>query len=210
MSVFHSVPPTRHESVTNDWKPMRRPILGLVDVAAAAGFKSAFFYNWEPLRNLSRPKSLALSYFRDNYHDVDGDQVIANECARIVANERFDFVFVYLGTLDTAGHACGWMSDEYFAQLQRVDDAFGAILDALPKDYAIVLQSDHGGHAKNHGTDLPEDMTIPWIAAGPGIRGGHTLRAPVSLLDTAPTIVRMLGIAPPTEWEGHVIAEILE
>lgn len=34
---------------------MARPLPGLVDVARAAGRKCAFFYNRQPLRNLSRP-----------------------------------------------------------------------------------------------------------------------------------------------------------
>ncbi|HEX9440267.1 MAG TPA: hypothetical protein VF909_11315, partial [Roseiflexaceae bacterium] len=77
-------------------------------------------------------------------------------------------------------------------------------------DAAIVLHSDHGGHDRNHGTELPEDMTIPWLAAGPGIRQGYAIDAPVSLLDTAPTIARLLGIAPHHEWEGRCVEEIFE
>ena len=80
---------------------------------------------------------------------------------------------------------------------------------ALPADTTYLLQSDHGGHERNHGTDLREDMTIPWLVAGPGIRAGHTIAADVSLLDTAPTLARLLGIAPDREWEGRCIEEVL-
>ena len=51
-------------------------------------------------------------------------------------------------------------------------------------------------------------MTIPWLAAGPNIRAGHTIAAPVSLLDTAPTLARLLGLAPHHEWEGTCVEEI--
>jgi arylsulfatase A-like enzyme len=84
------------------------------------------------------------------------------------------------------------------------------VLGALPDNATVVLQSDHGGHDRNHGTDLPEDMTIPWLAAGPGIRQGHTIESTVSLLDTAPTIARLLGLAPHREWEGRCVEEIFE
>jgi arylsulfatase A-like enzyme len=53
-------------------------------------------------------------------------------------------------------------------------------------------------------------MTIPWLAAGPGIRRGYTIDTPVSLLDTAPTIARLLGLAPDREWEGRCVEEIFE
>ena len=154
VSVFHSAPPTRHRVTTNDWGPMAQPLPGLVDLVHAAGLYTASVYNWEPLRDLSRPGSLAFSYFRDNLDDPDGDQVIADEAARLIAGDRPDFMFVYFGTLDIAGHNHGWMSDEYLAQLERVDGAAGTLLDALPDDVTVLLTSDHGGHDRSHGTDF--------------------------------------------------------
>lgn len=209
MSIFHSVPPTRHGVTTNDWQPMARPLPGLVEQAHAAGRCCAFFHNWEPLRNLNTPGSLAFSYFRDNvYTDPDGDSVIAAEAARYITTDRPDFVFVYLGTVDTMGHLAGWMSSQYLAQLERVDGALGTLLTALPTDCSILLQSDHGGHERTHGTDSPEDMTIPWLVAGPGIRSNYEIKEAVSLLDTAPTLARLLKINPHREWEGRCVEEI--
>ncbi|MGH2593079.1 MAG: alkaline phosphatase family protein [Anaerolineae bacterium] len=209
MSIFHSIPPARHGVTTNEWRPMDRP-LGLVDVAHAAGKRSAFIYNWEPLRNLSRPGSLSFSYFRDTAYTADGDQVIAAEAARAIASDNLDFAFVYFGTVDTTGHACGWMSDKYLAQAARVDRELGIMLEALPDDSHVLIQADHGGHDRTHGTDSAEDMTIPWVIAGPGIRRGQTIEAPVSLLDTAPTLARLLGITPHPHWEGRCVDEAFE
>jgi hypothetical protein len=208
MSIFHSVPPTRHGITTNDWMPMARPLPGLVDLARIAGLRSAFFYNWEPLRNLSPPGNLAFSYFRDNLSDPDGDQVIADEAVRYLASDRPDFAFVYFGTPDIAGHDYGFTSDKYLAQVARADSALGTLLEALPADAAVLVQSDHGGHDRVHGTRRPEDMTIPWIIAGPGIQAGHKITTEVSLLDTAPTLARILGITPHSDWEGHCVEEI--
>jgi arylsulfatase A-like enzyme len=209
-SIFHSVPPSRHGITSNQWAPLARPLPGLFDLAHAAGKRTAFFYNWEELRDIGRPGSLDLSYFRNTSYQPDGDTITAAEVARVFAQDVPDFTFVYFGTVDTAGHYYGWMSEDQLGQLATVDAALGAVLDALPEDAAIVLQSDHGGHDRNHGTDAPEDMTIPWLAAGPGIRPGHAIDAPVSLLDTAPTIARLLGIVPHHEWEGRCVEEIFE
>jgi len=82
------------------------------------------------------------------------------------------------------------------------------VLDMLNRHHTVILQSDHGGHGRNHGSDTPEDMTIPWIASGLGIRHNHTITAPVSLLDTAPTIARLLDIPLPASWEGRHVEEI--
>jgi phosphopentomutase len=187
---------------------MARPLPGLFDLAKAAGKRCAFFYNLEELRDLGRPGSLELSLFRNTAYQADGDQIVADAAARALAGGGFDFAFVYLGTVDTAGHYYGWMSAGYMEQIATVDRALGTILGALPADATVLLQSDHGGHERSHGTDMPEDLTIPWMVAGPGIRPGHTIAAPVSLLDTAPTLARLLGIAPHHEWEGQPVEEI--
>jgi predicted AlkP superfamily pyrophosphatase or phosphodiesterase len=211
MSIFHSVPPERHGVTTNDWRPMARPLPGLIEQARAANRRCAFFHNWEPLRNLNSPGGLVFSYFRDNvYTDPHGDQVIAEEAVRYLSTDHLDFAFVYFGTVDTFGHLYGWMSDEYLSQLERVDGSLGTLLAGLPDNSAVLLQSDHGGHERTHGTDSAEDMTIPWLAAGPGIRRGYEIKAAVSLLDTAPTLARLLSISPYGEWEGRCVEEIFE
>ena len=212
MSIFHSVPPTRHGVTTNEFTPMARPIPGLIERLKAHDRRAAFFYNWEPLRNLSLPGSLFSSFFRDVHPDdlVDSDQLIADTAARTIAVDKLDFAFVYFGVVDLAGHFYGWMSDDYLKQAERADAALGTVLAALPADAAVIVHSDHGGHDRNHGTELPEDMTIPWMAAEPGIRAGYDIAGPVSLLDTAPTVARLLGLPPHPEWEGRVIEEMLE
>ena len=208
VSMFYGVPPERHGITTNIWIPMARPLPGLVEVANAAGLRSAFLFNWEQLRDLSRPGGLDFSYFRGNNKDPYGDQVIADEAARYINGNGPDFTFVYLGALDSSGHQHGWMTDGYLEQLERTDGAVGTVLDALPAETTVLLQSDHGGHDRIHGTDMLEDMTIPWIVAGPDIRQGHTICSSVSLMDTAPTLARVLGVNPHPDWEGDCIDEV--
>jgi predicted AlkP superfamily pyrophosphatase or phosphodiesterase len=207
MSIFHSVPPGRHGVTTNTWSPMARPLPGLVEAAHAAGRRCSFYYNWEPLRNLSEPNHLLHAYFRNNYDSPSGDNYIAGEAMRSLPVDQPDFAFVYLGTVDVAGHNYGWMSPRYLEQAGHVDGALGALLAVLPAGTHVLVHADHGGHDRNHGTDSPEDMTIPWLLAGPGIRAGHALQTPISLLDTAPTLARLLDVKPDAQWEGKVIDE---
>lgn len=216
MSIFHSIPPSRHGVMKNDdlsssvARPL--PVPGLVDQAKAANLNSAFFHHWEPLRNLNITGSLAFSYYRDNCYIQypDADQVIADEAARYIASDRPDFAFVYLGMVDVAGHHYGWMSDGYLKQVERTDKAVGTVLNGIAGDSTVLLQSDHGGHDRSHGSAAPEDMTIPWLVAGPGIRAGYEIETPVSLLDTAPTLAAILGIPSHEGWEGRCVAEIFE
>lgn len=209
-TIFHSVPPERHGITSNEWQPMARPVPGLFEVARAGGLRTAFLYNWEPLRDLARPGSLDAAFFRGSQHHLDGDDVTAAAALRLLAQDQPDFIFVYFGTVDAVGHDYGWMSPEYLAQLERVDTALGRVLAGLGEDFAVVVQADHGGHDRDHGLAIPEDLTVPWLAAGPAIRRGYTIHRPVTHLDTAPTIARLLGLSPAPQWEGRALAEIFE
>lgn len=206
-SIFYSVPPERHGITSNDWQPMARPLPGLVEVAKQSGLRCGFFYNWEQLRDMARPGTMHSAFFRNSSETAEGDDEVADAAAAQIGPERLDFAFVYFGTVDSAGHAFGWMSPPYLAQLRRVDAALGRLLAALPAETTVLVQADHGGHDRSHGTDSPEDMTIPWLLAGPTIRKGYEIAEPVSLLDTAPTLARVLGLAAPAAWEGRAVAE---
>jgi predicted AlkP superfamily pyrophosphatase or phosphodiesterase len=187
---------------------MARPLPGLMDAAKAAGRTCAAIYNWEPLRNLSQPLSLDFSWYRDLAYVEHGDDLTADAAIHYLPELKPDFAFVYFGTVDTAGHRFGWMSAEYLQQAERVDRQLGRLLAALPDGYHVLVQADHGGHERNHGTEMAEDMTIPWIVAGPSIRQGYAIANKVSLLDTTPTLARLLNVPAHREWEGRCVDEV--
>ncbi len=207
MTIFHSVPPTRHGVTMNVYQPMARPLPGLIEQAKAHGKRSAAIYNWEPLRDVSRPEMLEFAWHRDLIYQPDGDDLLTDAVLQYLPDLQPDFAFIYLGTVDTAGHYYGWMSDGYLRQAERVDGCLARILAMLPDSAHVLVHADHGGHERVHGTDMAEDMTIPWVVAGPRIKQGHVIQRPVSLLDTAPTLAALLGIPPHKEWEGSAVVE---
>ena len=72
-SLFFSIPPDIHGILENVWQSIPAPIPGLFDVIHQQGLSAAAFYNWEPLRDLWRPGSLAASCFLKDVAD-DGGQ----------------------------------------------------------------------------------------------------------------------------------------
>jgi phosphopentomutase len=172
------------------------------------GKTSAFVHNWEPLRDMTRPEQLSYSWCHEPPLDQSYDDEMHREAVRVVQTKRYDFVFVYYGSVDTAGHAYGWMEQGYLDQVKHVDTLVGELLAAIPADSHILIQADHGGHERTHGTDMAEDMTIPWMAAGPQIKTNYTIGRSVSLLDTAPTLARMLGVGTHEDWNGTSIDEM--
>jgi predicted AlkP superfamily phosphohydrolase/phosphomutase len=49
-----------------------------------------------------------------------------------------------------------------------------------------------------------------FVAAGPAVRPGATLAPDATLLDITPTALRLLGVTPPADLDGRVLAETLD
>jgi arylsulfatase A-like enzyme len=102
------------------------------------------------------------------------------------------------------------MSPEYVTQLQKTDEAVGRLLTLLPPQTTVILTADHGGQLKTHGTRDKIDMTIPWIIAGPRVLHRGLLTQPVRTMDTALTVLNLLGIPAPASATGKLVSEAFE
>lgn len=203
-SLFFSVDPIRHGIITNVWSPLVRPIDSLADVVARFQKKAAMFYNWEELRDLNRPGSLVHSEYLKMQPDFDKitDNILTDHAIDCIQNEDPDFVFLYLGYTDTAGHRFGWMGENYLNAVSNASACIEKIFNALPKDWSMIVTADHGGHDRCHGDNIPEDMIIPTYFFGSSFEAGKQLEG-VNIKDVAPTIACLLDLPIPPEWEGY-------
>ena len=203
MSLFHSVDPDRHGTTTNTYMPQVRPIQGLFDVLAAGKKRCAMFYDWEQLRDLGRPGSLAKSMFFSlgNYGSQKADDMLTDAAIACLTGENMDFIFLYLGAPDVFGHDYGWMSEEYMQGIEAAWKNIDRVMEAVSSDDVVIVTADHGGHGRTHGTTMREDMEIPFFITGPGISAGAELKQ-MNIKDIAPTVVRLFGMEAPGEWEG--------
>jgi len=71
-----------------------------------------------------------------------------------------------------------------------------------------VVLSDHGGSGQHQNTGHPDVLTIPFIAYAKPVKKWHRLAGPVSMLDIAPTIAKLMDIQPHPEWEDDLISDI--
>ena len=203
MSLFYSVEPGRHGVTTNIFTPMARPMNGLME-QIHGNRSTAMFYNWNELRDIYRPGNIDYSFFVSQYEygDEQAALEVCEAAERVLRNKTPDFCFTYIGWVDQQGHKTGWMSPEY---LHAVNGSIGLarrLMACTGDRYTTILTADHGGHERTHGTLMEEDMTIPVFVRGEGISPGR-IEEPVSILDIAPTVAKLLDCAPSKEWEGR-------
>lgn len=204
MSLFHSVDPDRHGILSNTYVPQVRPIVGLFDQLDQFGKKCAFFNTWEELRDLCRPGHLHTYVCYNQHKAEDTDTKITDTAIDYIRREEPDFTFIYLGETDeVGGHSCGWMSEQYMKSVAKAWDCIEKLHKSLPDDYTLIVTADHGGYNRSHGSDLPEDMTIPVFFCGPKFTPGTEL-TDVSIKDIATTVAHLLEVPPVKEWEGKV------
>lgn len=210
-SMLRGVDVTRHGITTNHFVPLARPVPSLFDVATRSGKRCGAFMNWGPLRDLYEPESVETAYYIADSKTEAGDLSVARSAIMHHQQRPYDFLFVYLGRTDSMGHDHGWMSDPYLDAIRHADVCIATLVEALDRErrpWTMLVQSDHGGHDRSHGTDRPEDMTIPWMLVGDGVLPGE-LPDGVRIFDTAPTLAALLGLKPAKEWDGCLVASAL-
>ena len=207
LSMFHSVPPERHGTMSNDYVVPVRPVKGLFEQLKAAGKKSSMYFGWEPLRDIGRPESLVASEYINSYSFEHTDGILTERAMNYIKLASPDFVFLYMVETDEkGGHDCGWMSETYLEYIKCAIDNVKKVIDFAGDEYTVIVTADHGGHDRCHGTELPEDMTIPMIFYGEEFEKNKELEN-ISILDIAPTIADIMNLDVPREWEGKSIVK---
>ena len=204
-SLFHSVPPERHCTTTNTYVAPVHPVTGLFEQIKNSGGISAMYYGWEPLRDVSRPGSLRFAEYIHSYSADATDGLLTDRALERIRSDRPDFVFLYMVETDEkGGHDHGWMTPEYLSCIDAAIDNVRRVYEEFGNEYTVIVTADHGGHARSHGTNMAEDMTIPMFYIGEDFEEGKQLDGS-TILDIAPTVTRVMGIPTPHEWEGQAI-----
>ena len=206
-SMLTGVQPEKHKISWNDWFPER----GLVkvptvfSVARKKGLKTALFAGKEKFKHLEVPQSLD-KFAVPGYYS----KTVAAEAAAYIVQEKPNLCFIHFADSDGAGHEFGWGSKEQKQSFADEDAALRVLRAAVRKAglesrSTFILSADHGGHDKTHGTDSPEDMTIPWIAWGASVKPKFWIQDKVNTCDTAATALWLLGIPVPSNWDGKPV-----
>jgi len=108
---------------------------------------------------------------------------------------------------------------EYYALITHLDAQIGRILDALEKSGQadntwIFFTADHGLAVGHHGLIGKQNMyddsvRVPFVVAGPGVKAGAKISAPIYLQDVMATALDLAGAPKPEEVEFHSLLPLL-
>ena len=213
-SMLTGQPPERHGVLWNnvtsaDTDAIELP--NIFSVARAHGYSTAAFFSKAKFQPLQLEGTLDYSQAPGGWFGRWSSERTIRDVANYLERARPNVLFVHLTDPDAAGHRDGWMSDEYGRAVASADAAITRLLDLSAQafgngNFSLIVTADHGGHDKNHGSRDPLDVTIPWIAWGKGVKQG-ALETHVQTMDTASTVLWLLGLNEPTNWAGHVVTE---
>jgi predicted AlkP superfamily pyrophosphatase or phosphodiesterase len=209
-SMLTGVGQQKHNVTWNEWEPKRGIISSptIFNLAKSHKLTTAMFVGKPKFIHLYQEKSLNV-FSLPSYSAIDA----ATAAASYIKARKPNLCFIHFADSDTAGHMYGWGSEQQKKAFADEDDSLKIVMAAIKeagiqKDSVVILSADHGGHDKTHGTNRPEDMTIPWIAWGCGIKPESKITRPVTTYDTAATALWLLDVPRPANFDGQPVTEI--
>lgn len=216
-SLLTGAAPERHGLMSEKFRFPKSsgPLHPLPRTLAEHSLPSSAFLARMPLLFTSIAHRMAshLGFTETTFRGNDSAEIHA-AARRALREQRRGLILMHWPDADRAGHAEGWMSDDYAAAARRMDATLGTLVAEIgledPGTLLIAL-ADHGGGGAvpdHHNSDHPLDCTIPVVLAGGAVHPGN-LPAGSSLLDVPATIAWALGISLPESFAGRPLAEAI-
>jgi len=214
-SMLSGEPPDQHGVLWNNVTSAKADVVEfstVFSVARAHGYRTAAFFSKAKFSPLQRPGTLDYSQAPGGWFGRWSRSLTVHDVRSHLETERPNGLFVHLSDPDRAGHSSGWMSDAYGRAVQATDAALGRLLAAAEEaygagNYSVLVTADHGGHGYGHGTSDAHDVTIPWIVWGRGVNARSLKDVSIDTIDTAPTVLWLLGVEAPEGWDGEPVVE---
>jgi predicted AlkP superfamily pyrophosphatase or phosphodiesterase len=214
-SMLTGVPPERHGVLWNNVLDApsdhidQKTVFG---VARASGYVTAAFFSKPKFQPLQQADALDYTQAPRGWWGSWKSSRTVADVEQYLTASRPNLLFVHLADPDQAGHASGWMSEAYGRAVRDTDAAVARLLSACDGafgkgEYTVIVTADHGGHDRGHGSADPRDVTIPWIVWGRGVKTTELRGVSIRTMDTASTILWLLGLDEPTDWLGRPVTD---
>lgn len=169
--------------------------------------KTAAVYSWGGIGPLLEKNAISIIV-----PGKGNDNFCVDTTVTIIKRDKPFFTFLHLSEPDGAGHSIGHRTPGYYAELEKVDVRIGKIIQAVKEagieaETIIILTSDHGGIGLGHGGKTTDEVFIPWVISGKGVKVNHEIKDVIMTYDTGATIAWILGLKIPQSWRGQAVAD---
>jgi len=216
-SMIMGAGPAQHGITSNEWQADKFTIgptckgsggffptvFGLLH-EQKPGHRIAIFHDWKDYGRLVEPGAVAVK------QHVKGSREAMTAALEDWRARKSSILFIHLDDVDHAGHDKGWWGTEYFEMVSTIDGLIGQAAAAADSKTLVLVTADHGGSGTRHGGLSMDEIEIPWVIAGPGVRKGHRIAGPVNTYDTAATIAWLFGLKTPDCWIARPVLEAFE
>lgn len=180
-------------------------------VAKQGGVTAAAAYSWvselynqmpyDPIEagEVDDP-ALAIQHGRFYMHDSFPDMELFMQAERMIRRYAPDYILIHPMGMDDTGHRFGGESPEYSNHAIHVDQVLaGQVPGWMEKGYTILITADHGMNANHgHGGTGEDVRRVPMYLIRPGVEASGEQNLPISQLQIAPTILKLMGLPVPS------------
>jgi hypothetical protein len=227
-SMVSGCGPEHHGVTSNNWEaddftlpPVNtglenfQPTIFGVARQQRTSIKMGAIYDWKGFGRLIERS--ALDY--DAYNETDKDDLDENETTEYainyIKNEKPDFLFVHLDHVDHVGHHDGHKTNKFYEAVSSADNLIGQIIQATKdagvfEETVFLVSADHGGIGYGHGGETLDELEIPFILYGNGVKEGYIIKHQVMTYDNAATVSYLLGLEQPYTWIGRAVKSAFE
>ncbi|MGN0555168.1 MAG: alkaline phosphatase family protein [Candidatus Fimenecus sp.] len=149
-------------------KPLRRDCPTVLRALAENGKSTAFLAEWPDHFTVTYKDEIEIAKHENLpllFEKFEDDRALLQGFLREIAAGK-DCIFGIFEAPDCNGHSTGFsnVNPRYAAGVCRLDNVAFRLLEAVKarptyarEDWLILITSDHGGHARRHGTQKPYD-----------------------------------------------------
>jgi predicted AlkP superfamily pyrophosphatase or phosphodiesterase len=231
VSMLTGVGIQKHQILWNEWDETRPALTvpTIFHLAKSHGLTTAMIAAKPKFKTFEQAGGLDTFVIPENAKAAG----IGAAVAALLKKQQPHLLFIHFADPDSTGHKYGVDSPEKMQALADCDQALKVIRDAISEagivdSSVVILTADHGGHDRppaeiaervkrgqepmpgTHGSAASEDVVIPWIAWGKGVRPAFTITTPVVQYDTAATALWLLGVPVPDSFWGRPVVSAFE
>jgi predicted AlkP superfamily pyrophosphatase or phosphodiesterase len=160
------------------------------------------YSNWNPLNYGLIENGIGVT------KETGEDEELCGRICECVKQEKPTFLFIQFDSVDGAGHAHGYGSENHLNQINICDGyaerIYNACVEAgIAEDTLFMITADHGGYGRGHGSDTDEEKWVFVAIKGKTVNKGGAIDR-MQVKDFPAITLRALGLPANPNWMSHV------